>query len=293
MIVVVIGNYASQNLGDDMYLQLLRDRYPQHRFVPQHELGRDEPDFAILGGGGIISQKETRRTLLHEWVRKFSIRYCVMSVGSASGKQLAFDTDPFPGAEFITVRDPDCARALPAAVTLPDLAWTFEPKPLAVPFVADRYGVMVRTAPRLHALALCRAARREIVRNDGLRPFFWSTYGERLAERTMVAPIAAGFRHVRATYYGIHPKEHLENFRTCARVLTMPMHGVIFAAIYGVPWAGWVYSRKVALLARELRATMPQTLKGQLVYNHTDADLVAEMRERAHGHFELLDTILA
>lgn len=291
MLVVVIGNYLSQNLGDDMYLFLLRDRYGDHEFVPHSLLGDRRPDFIIFGGGGILRVDDPRIRLLHKWRREFKVPYGVLSIGSTEPDTLAFEKNPFPGAKFITVRDRVAHEALRRSKLLPDLAWTFEPEETEQE--DKEMGIMLRHSRTFNSFALVERARAEMASWDVSRYRFFSTYGERLGDKTLANVTRAGFRSTYVRYRGVKPDEYLENYRKVERVVTMPLHGIIFAAIYGVPWASWAYSHKTEWLAEELDAEISMDLESVITFNKTDPAIVVRLRREANRHFKILDRHLA
>lgn len=293
MLIVVIGNYLSNNLGDDMYLFLLRKRYPKHEFVAHSLLADRRPSFIIYGGGGILRNDCGRRQLLSEWIKKFKAPYCVLSVGTAEIETIEFDDESFPEAEFITVRDRASADAISSAEYLPDLAWAFKPKSIEHLGEGLEMGIMLRHSIAFNSFTLVERARAEMATWDESWYRFFSTYGERLGDKTLAYVTGAGFPSKYIPYSGVKPDEYLENYRYVKRVVAMPLHGIIFAAIYGVPWAGWSYSSKVTWQVEEMEGTIGLLLDSDLVWNETRPDVVARLRDGAMRHFELLDTRLA
>ena len=295
MLVVVIGNYMSTNLGDDMYLHLLRARYPQHEFIAHSLLGNRGANFIIYGGGGILNQKSTRRTLLHEWVAKYRVSYCVLSVGAGT-VDLKYEKCPFPKAEFITVRDEIALEAIPGSILVPDLSWTFKPPKMKSEIKSETInnstGIMLRISPRFDSFALVERIRTEMAKLDESWYRFFSPYGVRLGDKTLANVTRAGFPSTYDVYSGSNPAEYLEHYRSCHRVFAMPLHGIIFAAIYGVPWATLSYSPKVDWLIRDLNAIVPATLQDNLTWNETPKKVVRALREEAQQHFSLLDPYL-
>ncbi len=290
MLIVVIGNYMSTNLGDDMYLHLLRSQYPQHAFIPHSLLRARKPDFIIYGGGGILDQDSTRRVLLHEWVAKFRVPYAVLSVGSGV-VDLKYEKRAFPRAKFITVRDEIALKAIPEAVLVPDLSWIFEPSNSSV--VAGRTtGIMIRHSDTFDSFELVKRCRQKMEHMPHTSFLFFSTYGDRISDRTLCFPTAAGFNAEFKQYSGFNPDKYLEHYRWCERVITMPLHGIIFAAIYGIPWAAWIYSPKVTWLIEELKGEGCTDLNAPLVFNNTPMATVRRMRKAAQIHFNLLDAYL-
>lgn len=289
MRIAVIGNYLSTNLGDDMYIEILRRRYPQHQIFPQHQLRSDtRPHLLIYGGGGVLSKKEGRWDLLHEWRKKYHCPYCVVSVGSRVGEELSFDEPPFPDALFVSVRDEASFEAIPGSILIPDLAWAFEPPKAKTKYKNHGTGIMLRHSPRYDSFHLVERVREELATLDDHYIFF-STYGERLGDRTLAHATRAGFPSTFTLYTGSNPVEYLEYYRSCRRVLAMPLHGIIFAAIYGVPWATWSYSTKTDWMIRDLNAEVPTSLDDDLTWNETPRELVKTLREEAQQHFSLLD----
>ena len=295
MLVAVIGNYMSTNLGDDMYLHLLRARYPQHEFIAHSLLGNRGANFIIYGGGGILNQKSTRRTLLHEWVAKYRVSYCVLSVGAGT-VDLKYEKCPFPKAEFITVRDEIALEAIPGSILVPDLSWTFKPpkmkSEIKSEIINNSTGIMLRISPRFDSFALVERIRTEMTKLDESWYRFFSPYGVRLGDKTLANVTRAGFPSTYDVYSGSNPAEYLEHYRSCHRVFAMPLHGIIFAAIYGVPWATLSYSPKVDWLIRDLNAIVPATLQDNLTWNETPKKVVRALREEAQQHFSLLDPYL-
>lgn len=292
MRIVVIGNYQSTNIGDDMYVEILSRQYPDHQIIPQHRLREDtRPNFLIYGGGGVLREAEGRRDLLHAWRKKYDCPYCVLSVGSSVGGALVFDENPFPDAEFITVRDEVSLKALPGSILVPDLAWTFKPPEKKSEIINHGTGIMLRHSNRFNSFHLVERVREELATLDDHYLFF-STYGQRLGDRTLSHTTRAGFPSTFDLYNGSNPAEYLEHYRSCRRVLVMPLHGIIFAAIYGVPWAAWSYSPKVDWLIQDLNAIVPASLKDNLTWNETPRELVTAFHEEAQRHFSLLDPYL-
>ncbi len=293
MRVVVIGNYLSQNLGDDMYLFLLQERYPLHEFIPHSLLGDRRPDFIIFGGGGILRVEDPRVALLHRWRKKFRINYGVLSVGSTRAGRLKYSRNPFPGAKFVTVRDHVAYKALEHSELIPDLAWAFEPESIAHLGEDLQMGIMLRHSHTFNAFDLASRARAEMARFDESWYRFFSTYGERLGDRTLANVTRAGFPSIYVQYTGEKPDKYLENYRHVKRVVAMPLHGIIFAAIFSVPWASWAYSHKTEWLAEELGAEILTDLCSRLVFNKTDPVIVERLRREANRHFKILDRHLA
>lgn len=287
MLVTVIGNYNSQNLGDDIYIHLLRDRYREHEFVPNHELGDRTPEFIIYGGGGILTADSPREQLLYKWVEEFRVPYCVLSAGTATGPGHVLPQMEFTGAEFVTVRDTKAARRVRGSELLPDLAWAFKPRQ-AMP--KPRYtGVMLRHSPRWNALDLVMAARGAISILSPDQPLlFMSTYGERIRHLTLDHVTAAGHEASFAVYDGKDPAKYLDLYRHCRRVIAMPYHGIIFAAIFGVRVSGWPYEKKVVWLMKELGLPIQKDLS-RLDEVLVSERKVASLREQAQKHFVNLD----
>ncbi len=287
MLVAVIGNYLSNNLGDDMYLFLLRKRYPQHEFVPHSLLGDRRPGFIIFGGGGILRGEDPRVELLHKWRKKFKVPYGVLSIGSAEPGELRFYRYPFPGAKFVTVRDRLAHETLRHAKLIPDLAWTFKPE--SIKKLGKEVGIMLRHSKTFNSFDLVERARAEMATWDESWYRFFSTYGERLGDKTLANVTRAGFPSKYVKYNGVKPDVYLENYRYVKRVVAMPLHGIIFAAIYGVPWATWAYSHKVRWLCRDLSAHYSNDLTGHLVFNRTPLETVVRLRREANRHYKILD----
>jgi len=289
MLVAVLGNYNSTNLGDDMYLSILRSTYKQHEFVSQFELGARWPDLLIYGGGGVLREDEGRHRLLMMWVKKYNAPYCVLSVGSARGENLRFSNEPFPGAEFVTVRDGASASAIEGAEMLPDLAWLHEP--IHDFDDSEGMGIMVRHSKRYNSFEVVLRTRMEMDLDGG--PFvFMHTYGPLLSGHAMAHPIRAGYDSTFSHYSGKDPAAYLGIYRSVDRVLAMTYHGIIFSAIYGKKWATWPYETKVDWLIRDLDGEASDIKRYGLIWNATPPDTVCRMRETAGGHIKLLDRYL-
>jgi len=288
MLIPIIGNYQSNNLGDDQYLATLQLRYPEHKFIAGHTLGGLKPDFIIYGGGGVLRNKDSRVAKLSEWRKKYKVPFGVMSVGTAEGEILSYKKQPFEGAEFITVRDEMSALAIPKATLLPDLAWAWKPKTTS-PLIPLSTGIMLRHSTRYNSFDLVCRARSVMADFPDEQFLFFSTYGERLGDRTLAHSTRAGFRSSWIPYTGLRPHEYLNHYRKCRRVLTMPLHGIIFAAIYGVEWASWSYSAKVTWQAEQIGGVVSHDLREPLIWNRTPRAVVERLRVEAEKHFQILD----
>jgi len=295
MHVVVIGNYRSNNAGDDMYLYLLRLRYPQHTFVDHSDMSVT-PDFVIYGGGGVLWEGNRRVDVLHRIVEEHNVPFCVLSVGSGSKSLKNHDKKTFKGAEFITVRDRIALETI-GGTMLPDLGWSYKPD---VKPKGNKVGVMLRHSSTYKDYDLSKACQ-DIMRvlgdigiYDGF--LFFSTYGCRLWKQTMWSPGWALASEYDIQYIDLHDTdnfiEHLDYYNQCKLVITMPYHGIVFSCLYGVPFMGWSYERKVTLLAEEMSLMLPTSLQTYPRINRPERLPVKQMQEGAEIHYEMLDQYL-
>ena len=287
MVVAVIGNYMSNNLGDDLYLHQLGSKFPEHQFIAHSKLEKTKPDYILFGGGGVLRDEDPRVQLLMEWTRQFNVPYGVFSVGCADNTENYTNRNRFFGdADFVTVRDPISADAIPGSVLLPDLAWTYMPE--ATANVKSDTGIMLRHSLAFNSFDLVVRTRELMSTMQGDFRFF-STYGERIGDRTLAHATRAGFPSTFSLYTGNKLTEYLDHhYRRVSQILVMPLHGIILAAIYNVPWAGWAYSYKTRRIAEELSAHISTDLQGTLHFNITSRSCVSRLRELAEKHFTIL-----
>jgi len=294
--VALIGNYRSQNMGDDLYWYLLKKRYPNCRIAPLHKLDGVPIDYVILGGGGILRDDCARTRLARETAKKHRAPWCVLSCGSAAGGGVKFtDGSQYKTAEFITVRD-DSATIIRRAERVPDLVWTYQPMPRSVR--AGTYGIALRHTLRFNSLHVADnfndILERECMSEHAI---VMSTYGERIFWRAMphVTSAYATSREYRV-WDGRQTTidEYVRGtFGVVEMVYAMPMHTIILAALHGVPVAGWSYSHKTDQLAHDLGIELPDQIGMYLPIKTVDTETVNRNVEEAERHYELLDQYLA
>jgi len=227
MKIRLIGNYYSNNGGDDLYKYILEKEFPEHEFIGHK--GAKDYDYTIYGGGGILG---TRLKIIDK-------PYCMLSVGY----NIKCDYSLYKDADFITVRDEKAYLSLKNindnVFMLPDLAWLYKPKVDKVNNKIHTIGIMLR-----HCLKYTDEV---IVQNtidylSGLsipyKVLLFHVYGKQLKRWTMQDELIAKFKKHGIKYKQIKLHKttnlikHLDNYNKCDSMVCMPYHSIILSALY-------------------------------------------------------------
>lgn len=305
MNITVVGNYNSNNAGDDFYLHLLREKYPQHNISPYKK--GDTPEFIIFGGGGLLNPDSNKRI---EWIRSKGIPFCALSIGSVGAVRKTNFTGIYSylsNAEFVTCRDnyafEHLSKINKATELLPDLVWNYQPRVKKVKEEKLTIGIMLRHSTKFNDSDLVynfHNVINEALRDTDYKLLFFNTYGEKLKDRTLHNQLSRGHNAEMIPHHKTKDMiSHLSNFNRCDKAIVMPYHGFVFSEIYGVPSIGWAYETKVQeLCERELIQEYAYDFEDNykivdFLKSETPKESKAtQLREKAKGHFEKLDKYL-
>lgn len=319
MKIAVAGNYGSTNAGDDLYLYLLRKRYPEHEFIFYHFVRDEKIDFAIFGGGGILSPTRLKRLhFMDKRIHARGIPFCTMSIGSVGTRKkipCLPNYESLKNSVFITVRDrfahEELSKISDKVHLLPDIAWSYKPPVKKVINEKFTIGVMLRDCGCFNKANMIKRTIK-ILRSFGLtipiKLLFFNVYGEKLEARTCHKEIGNRFKDVEYVphHNTLNMPSHLENYNRCDFVFVMAYHGIIMSILYGVPCSGWIYETKIMELIEKLGFNMAENLGEASIIEemfqrsitepvhggYYNNDEVAKLIAGSQKHYQLLDKYL-
>ncbi len=238
---------------------------------------------------------------------------CGLSIGSVGTERkmpfLQVYASILKRCRFVSVRDLYAYTELRSVnnktFLLPDLVWNYKPfldkKKDDSPFTV---GVMLRDCGKFKDADLVAAAQKLLLHLEAeknARFIFFNTYGERLANRTLVEPVSSVLKDVAKIppHKTIDMIEHLDNFRSIDLLVGMPYHGFVLSCLYGVPAIGWAYESKIIELTNALRLNV--------IYNVNETEALIQplagtsevfkalsqmMQMEAALHFNLFDRLI-
>ena len=133
-IVCLVGNYKSNNAGDDFYKYLLTERYKEVEFYHSSEIDILKSDCVIFGGGGLLNPDNTGRINFLEKSDSIGLPIIGISLGSVGSLKKVDPTEShsiLSKFKFITVRDDYSYRTIKKinknTTNTGDLVWCYEP----------------------------------------------------------------------------------------------------------------------------------------------------------------------
>jgi polysaccharide pyruvyl transferase WcaK-like protein len=272
-IAVLIGNYKSNNAGDDFYKYLLSERYKDIKFYHSSDCDILKSDFVIFGGGGLLNPDNTGRINILEKADAIGLPIIGISLGSVGSTKKVDPTQShqiISKFKFVTVRDEYSYKTLRKinknTTNTGDLVWCYNPSIIKKRNEFFNIGIMLRHCTKFKDTDLinktilylrkCESYLLSINRKMNL--IFFNTYGEKLSSRTLEKEI---IRHFNNFEHVVHHKtddmiEHLDNYNRCDFVFAMPYHGVLLSILYDVPCTGFIYESKLEDLDKLFQLNM-------------------------------------